>query len=157
MKIHENPWKSSFFTKLHVFWWNAWHCAHLPITRRRLRHELKVPEVSGSRFRTGRHALDAPEAFKTDSATFMFHEKIKIFKKSWKSLKIHWFWPMYLIQGSWSLLARQERNDPEKWRDRSRGPVGVPESPITLGMVIVMFIQVFMTIGGLQIDFSILD
>ena len=37
------------------------------------------------------------------------------------------------------------------------GAVGVAQSRIMSGMVIVMSIQVFMTIGGTQIDFSILD
>ena len=71
----------------------------------------------------------------------------------WKSLKIHWFclYGSSRVAGRW-LLGRSERS-PRGGGIGPPGAVGVAESRNASGMSTVMSIQVFMAIGGPQIDF----
>ena len=165
--IFEKSWKSlkiltflekpCFFVKIHAFWWNAWHCAHLPIARRRLRRELEAPGVSGSRFPTGTHALDALESFRNRLGNFYFSWKNHDFRKIMKIHENHWksidfgLYGSSRVAGRW-LLGRSERS-PRGGGIGPPGAVGVAESRNASGMSTVMSIQVFMAIGGPQIDF----
>ena len=71
-----------------TFWWNAWHCAHLTFALHHLSHKLDAPVVSGSRFQTRTHALDALETFSNRFGNFYFSWKNHDFRKFPKFLKI---------------------------------------------------------------------
>ena len=91
----------------------------------------------------------------------LFFMKNQDFQKILKIHENHWFsidFGLYISSrvADRCLLVRSEMS-PRSGGSGPPGAVGVPESPIMLGMVIVMPIQVFMAIGGPQIDFSILD
>ena len=121
-----------------AFWWSAWHCAHLTISLRRVRRELDVPVMSGNRFRTRTHALDALTTFPYRFDNFYFRSRNHDFRKfpkilvnQWKSLKIHRFWLRSPIQGGCPLVAREEREELERRRDRCAGAPQASQRPET--------------------------
>ena len=90
--------------------------------------------------------------FRTDLATFNFHEKIKIFEnfqKSSKSLENPSVRAQVVYPG-WVAAGRSEeaRGAREVSVPARGGAVGVPESRNMSGMLPVMSLPIFTAIGG---------
>ena len=92
--------------------------------------------MSRSRFRTRTHALDAVETFPNRFGDFYFSSKNhdfrkfpKILENPWKSIDLCSDGSSSLIQGGRLLLVPEEREEPERWRDRCAGAPQASQSP----------------------------
>ena len=82
------------------------------------------------------HALDALEPFPNRFGNFYFSRKNRDFRKfpkilenPRKSLEIHGFCLRRGTQGGRPLLAREEREEPERWWDRRAGAPQASQRP----------------------------